>query len=103
MNDSDIQHQLKTLHLHWEIIREGSAMTHTFVFRDFIEAMQLVNHVADYAQEIDHHPDIFISYNKVTITLTTHATGGISEKDILLAKKIETLDTGEKEPLQQLP
>ncbi|MFQ5836347.1 MAG: 4a-hydroxytetrahydrobiopterin dehydratase [Candidatus Bathyarchaeia archaeon] len=58
-------------------------------FKDFNESMRFVNKVADLAEEEGHHPNIFISWNKVT--LTTHAIGGLSENDFILAAKIDKL------------
>ena len=55
-------------------------------------AINFVNAVAKIADEVDHHPDIFISYNKVKISLITHDLGEISEKDYSLAKEIESLE-----------
>ena len=62
-----------------------------FVFSTFQDAINFVNDVAKIADEADHHPDIFISYNKVKISLITHDLGEISEKDYSLAKEIESL------------
>ena len=63
-----------------------------FVFSTFQDAINFVNTVAKIADEADHHPDIFISYNKVKISLITHDLGEISEKDYSLAKEIESLE-----------
>lgn len=63
-----------------------------FVFSTFQDAINFVNAVAKIADEADHHPDIFISYNKVKISLITHDLGEISEKDYSLAKEIESLE-----------
>lgn len=60
-----------------------------FEFKDFKEAMIFVNKVASVAEAERHHPDIFISYNKVVLELWTHAIGGLSENDFILAGKIE--------------
>ena len=60
-------------------------------FRDFSEAMDFVNHVAQLAYEQDHHPDIFISYNTVRLTLSTHKIGGLSMNDFIVAAKIDLL------------
>lgn len=60
-------------------------------FRDFREAMSFVNRVADLAEEEGHHPDILISYNRVTFELFTHAINGLSENDFILASKIDAL------------
>ena len=62
-----------------------------FKFKDFKEAMLFVNKIAALAEEEGHHPDIAISYNKVRIDLTTHAIGGLSENDFILAAKIDNL------------
>lgn len=58
---------------------------------DFHEAMAFVNEVAAVANEDDHHPDIFISYNRVHLTLMTHKIGGLSRNDFILAAKIDRL------------
>ena len=61
------------------------------MFKNFVEAMAFINKVADIAEEERHHPDIHISYNKVQLTLTTHAIHGLSENDFILAAKIDSL------------
>jgi 4a-hydroxytetrahydrobiopterin dehydratase len=58
---------------------------------NFLSAMNLVNRTADLAEQAQHHPDIFISYDKVTFTLTTHDAGGITQKDFDLAARIEAI------------
>jgi 4a-hydroxytetrahydrobiopterin dehydratase len=60
-------------------------------FRDFREAMDFVNRVAQLAHEQDHHPDMFISYNMVRLTLSTHKIGGLSMSDFIVAAKIDLL------------
>ena len=60
-----------------------------FKFKDFSESMKFVNSVAALAEEEGHHPNIFISWNRVTLTLTTHAIGGLSVNDFILAAKID--------------
>lgn len=62
-----------------------------FQFKNFREAMTFVNEVAAIANEQDHHPDIFISYNKVRVTLSTHKIGGISLNDFIVAAKIDEM------------
>lgn len=62
-----------------------------FIFKDFKEAMVFVDNVAEIANKEDHHPDIHIYYNKVTIELSTHAIGGLSGNDFIVARKIEKL------------
>jgi len=65
-------------------------ITREFKFKDFRQAMNFVDRVAGIANEQDHHPDIFISYNKVRITLSTHKIGGLSMNDFILAARIDT-------------
>ena len=62
-----------------------------FRFKDFRETMSFVNKVAEVANEQDHHPDIFISYNAVQLTLSTHKIAGLSWNDFILAAKINLL------------
>jgi len=70
---------------------DNKTIKHTFELPSFDEAMVFVNKVADLARSEGHHPDICISYKKVTIELTTHAINGISDNDFILARKIEVL------------
>lgn len=72
----------------WEVV-DGKKIRYRFQFKDFKEAMEFVNNVASIAEQEQHHPDIKIVYNKVTIELWTHAIGGLSENDFILAAKIE--------------
>jgi 4a-hydroxytetrahydrobiopterin dehydratase len=66
----------------------GSAgITRTFEFKDFVQAIAFVNRLAQAAEAANHHPDIDIRYNKVSLTLVTHDEGGVSRKDIELAGK----------------
>ena len=67
------------------------AIEREFHFKDFREAMEFVNHAASLANEQDHHPDIFISYNKVRLTLSTHKVGGLSMNDFIVAAKIDQM------------
>jgi 4a-hydroxytetrahydrobiopterin dehydratase len=59
-----------------------------FEFPDFVRAMQFVKKVAEAAESANHHPDIDIRYNKVTIALTSHDSGGVTNRDVKMAKKI---------------
>jgi 4a-hydroxytetrahydrobiopterin dehydratase len=66
----------------------GDAIQRTLVFDDFVQAMAFVNRVADVAEAQEHHPDIMIRYNKVTLTVSTHDAGGLTEKDFALADAV---------------
>ncbi len=75
----------------WEVI-EDKKLAKKFKFKDFKEALAFVNKVGALAEEENHHPNIFIyGWNKVKITLTTHAIGGLSLNDFILASKIDKL------------
>jgi 4a-hydroxytetrahydrobiopterin dehydratase len=60
-------------------------------FDDFVQAMKFVNQIADAAQAANHHPDILINYNKVTLTLVSHDSGGVTQRDIRMAAKINQI------------
>ena len=62
-----------------------------FVFRDFVEAMRFVNRMADLAEAEGHHPDFTVHYKQVDVVVWTHAIGGLSENDFILAAKIDAL------------
>jgi 4a-hydroxytetrahydrobiopterin dehydratase len=69
----------------------GKWITKEFKFKNFAEAMKLVNRVADLAESEGHHPDIHIHYNVVRFDIWTHAIDGLSENDFILAAKIDPL------------
>ena len=70
-------------HAGWAI--EAETITRTFILADFNEAMGFVTRVAMLAEVADHHPDIDIRWNKVTLTLSTHEANALTEKDTSLA------------------
>ncbi len=63
----------------------------SFSFKNFLEAMKFVNQMAEVAEAEAHHPDFCVHYNKVDVTIWTHAIGGLSENDFILAAKIDPL------------
>ena len=73
----------------WELAED--AIVATFEFADFAEAMAFVNRVAAVAEEENHHPDIAIRWNKVTLTQSTHVAGGLTEYDFRIARRINEL------------
>ena len=62
-----------------------------FIFTNFVSAFNFIKKLADLSENSNHHPDIFNSYNKVIISLTTHDLGGVSKKDFKLAMEIDNL------------
>jgi 4a-hydroxytetrahydrobiopterin dehydratase len=71
--------------------KKQSTITRTFEFKDFVRAMGFVTAVAIEAEKANHHPDIDIRWNKVTLALSTHDAGGLTEKDFALAKIADQL------------
>jgi 4a-hydroxytetrahydrobiopterin dehydratase len=69
--------------------RKGDEILRLYIFSGFVAAMAFVNHVADLAERMDHHPDILIQYKKVTLTLSTHSEGGLTDLDFTLAQNID--------------
>ncbi len=75
----------------WSPCRDGDAIERKFEFADFSEAFAFMTRVAMIAEKRDHHPEWFNVYNRVEITLTTHDAGGLSLRDVKMARKINAL------------
>jgi 4a-hydroxytetrahydrobiopterin dehydratase len=73
----------------WE--HEKKAITRTVEFEEFTDAIDFVNDLAEIAEEAQHHPDITIRHTKVTLKLTTHDAGGVTNLDIELAQRVDNL------------
>ena len=82
----EIQNRLKEIPK-WK--RNRSEISSNFKFKDFLEAMEFVNKTAALSEKIDHHPDILIQWNRVSLTLTTHSARGLTDLDFVLAKRID--------------
>lgn len=67
-------------------VADAPAISKTYTCASFPEAIAFVGRIAEYAESVDHHPDILISYKKVTITWSTHSEGGVTAKDVAAAK-----------------
>jgi len=88
LHDPDLHSALAGLP-EWKL--EEKAIHRVFQFRDFSGAMEFVNRVAEEAEEANHHPDITINYNRVTLSLTSHDAGGLTKRDVAMARKISSL------------
>ena len=75
----------------WKKVRNRDAIHKEFRFKDFNEAFGFMSRVALMAEKMDHHPEWFNVYNRVDITLTTHDAGGMSERDVTLARFIDSI------------
>ena len=75
----------------WELV-DGKAIRKTVKCKDFLDAVDLIQRIAPIAEAEDHHPDVHLTgYRKLTIELSTHSIGGLSENDFILAAKIDQL------------
>ena len=85
LNETEVRQKLANLP-NW--ISSGQTINTTYKFKDFVQAIEFVNRLVAPSEKASHHPDISISYNRVTIHLTTHDAGGITQKDFDLAQEI---------------
>jgi 4a-hydroxytetrahydrobiopterin dehydratase len=86
LSDSQVESALQGVP-EWSLVSE--AIQRTYQFKSFVDSMKFVSKVAKAAEADQHHPDILIRYNKVTLTLSTHDAGGITLKDFALAAKCD--------------
>jgi len=89
LNDSEIDERLAGLD-GWK--RAGDAIEKQFDNGDFKGSVEFVNRLTPEAEELNHHPDLEISWKDVTVTITTHSEGGLTDGDFELARRIEALD-----------
>ena len=73
--------------------KEGAFIVQEFEFDEFMDGIAFVNRVAEVAEGMDHHPDVHIRYPKVTLLIQTHSEGGLTEKDLKLAGRIEKAES----------
>ena len=88
LTDDEIQSRLEQLE-GWD--RDGDALRKEFKFDDFLGSIDFVNRITPAAEEMNHHPDLAISWNRVTVSLSTHSQGGITENDFELASRLDPL------------
>jgi 4a-hydroxytetrahydrobiopterin dehydratase len=88
LSDEEIEQRLTEL-TGWE--RAGDAIQRVFELDDFKGSVDFVNRLTPEAEEMNHHPDLAISWNEVTVTITTHSEGGLTANDFELARRIATL------------
>lgn len=75
----------------WQLSADATRISRELTFKDFREAMAFVNRAADVAEAEQHHPDIAIHWNRVTLELWTHSIGGLHENDFVVAAKLDSL------------
>ena len=75
----------------WSRSEDGTALERSYRFKDFAEAFAFLTRVAEHAEQVDHHPEFTSVWNRVDFRLTSHDQGGITERDVALAKAIDRL------------
>lgn len=98
MNEADVKQSLKSVPDWSGNGGSTGSIQRTYQFKDFVESMKFVNAVAAAAEASQHHPDILIRWNKVTLTLSTHDAGGITPLDFALAAKSDALSLEQLDP-----
>ena len=90
LSPADVDQRMKSLS-GWSL--QGDEIRKQYTFKDFPAAIAFVNRLAPEAEAADHHPDILISYKRVTLTYSTHSEGGLTDKDFAGAAGADTLAT----------
>ncbi len=91
LSSNEVQDFLKNVP-GWQLSGDQKMISHQFLMKDFISAVELISRVARLAEEEDHHPDLHLTgYRKLNIELATHSIGGLSENDFIMAAKIDQL------------
>ena len=90
LQSHEILEYAKELGNGWKVVNDHH-LEKEFTFKNFKEALAFTNKIGALAEEEGHHPDIFLRWGKVKVTLWTHAVGGLSENDFILASKINQL------------
>jgi 4a-hydroxytetrahydrobiopterin dehydratase len=88
LNDAEIEERLSGLK-GWQ--RSGEAIAKTFKCADFVGSVRFVESLVEPAERMDHHPDLEISWDEVTVTISTHSEGGLTAADFELAGKVDAL------------
>ncbi len=88
LNETEIQSRVSALP-DWQV--QGQSIEKTFQFKDFVTAIDFVNKLVEPAEAAGHHPDLAISYNKVTVSLTSHDAGGLTGADFEMAQKVSQM------------
>lgn len=88
LNSKDAAQYLQQLEPSWESNKETKSISHSYSFKNYYQTMAFVNVVAQIAHQQDHHPDLSVSYNRCTVTYSTHSVNGLSINDFICAAKV---------------
>lgn len=90
LKGKEISQLQQQLHSHWQVIDEHR-LEREFRFKNFRQALEFTNRVGELAEAQGHHPDIFLGWGKVRLTVLTHKIGGLTESDFIFAAKVDQL------------
>ena len=90
LKGNDLLTLKKQVHADWRVIEEHN-LERDFVFKDFRQALDFTNKVGELAERENHHPDIYLAWGKVKVTIWTHKINGLTESDFVLAAKVDRL------------
>jgi len=88
LNDDEFSSYLQQLDPQWQLDDEDKTISNIFTFKNYYQTIAFVNVIAQIAHQQDHHPDLLVSYNRCTVTYSTHSVGGLSINDFICAAKI---------------
>ena len=91
LNPDQTEELMKELSEEWMLIDQHRMLARTFTFKDFKQALAFANKVGAIAEEEQHHPDMTVGYGNMGVELTTHAIGGLSINDFIVAAKIDEI------------
>lgn len=92
LDDENISRLLNELDPTWQLNAQEKTISHTYSFENYYQTMAFVNVIALVAHQQDHHPELQISYNRCTVSYSTHSAGGLSMKDFICAAKINAAE-----------
>ncbi len=90
LENGELQNLLDQLGHGWKVVEEHH-LEKTFKFKDFREALAFTNRVGELAESVGHHPDIYLAWGQVKLTIWTHKINGLTESDFIFAAKVEQL------------
>jgi len=88
LNQENVLTCLQQLDPEWQLNKEDQTISYTYIFNNYYQTMAFVNVIAQIAHQQDHHPELHVSYNRCTVTYSTHSVGGLSINDFICAAKI---------------
>lgn len=91
LNDETIDKRLEEINEAWSVVG-GASLVRVFETKDFSEGVDLIRKIERMANELNHHPDVDLTYGKVVVTVTTHSESGLTNKDFEFAAKVDSIE-----------